>query len=257
MNATQLPGTVYTETADGITWVVLNRPQKLNALTAEMIGGIRDALEAAQGDPGTHVVILRGEGKAFCAGDDVTELAEASVKSDEQALLVASLQDVTRQIMLGPKPVIVVVQGWAVGAAFSWVLNCDLVVCADSAKAFFPEVKWGVSPTGAATSLAPALLGAGRARESFLLSRRWTAHELLTLGVVTRVVADGAESSEALSLSGQLVELPSFALAGVKKLANRAIAGDLERTLAAEADLAVATSSRAEVAQRLASRRAK
>jgi enoyl-CoA hydratase/carnithine racemase len=118
--------------------VVLNRPQKLNALTSAMIAAVRDALKTAQQDPEIHVLILRGNGAAFCAGDDVSELAGAAAMPDEQTLVVGTLQDVTRQIMLGPKPVIVVVQGWAVGAAFSWLLNCDLAVCAESAKAFFP-----------------------------------------------------------------------------------------------------------------------
>jgi enoyl-CoA hydratase/carnithine racemase len=249
------PSAVYTEYSDGITSVVLNRPQKLNALTATMIGAIREALKAAQDDPGTRVVVLRGEGRAFCAGDDIEELAGAADLPDAQVSLVGDLQDVTRQIMAAPKPVVGAVQGWAVGAAFSWVLNCDLTVCAESAKAFFPEVKWGVSPTGAATALAPALLGAGRAREAFLLSRRWAAQELFNLGAVTKVVADGQELVEALLLARQLAQLPPFALAGVKKLANRVIVRDLDSTLAEEAALAVATSSRREVAERLGGRR--
>jgi enoyl-CoA hydratase/carnithine racemase len=254
MNTRSHSNTVYSERDGTITSVVLNRPHKLNALTAIMIDAVRNALKTAQGDPDTRVVILRGEGKAFCAGDDLSDLAGAVERPDEQAGLVANLQDVTRQIMGGPKPVVAVVQGWAVGAAFSWVLNCDLAVFAESSKAFFQEVIWGVSPTGAATVLAPALLGAGRARDAFLLSRRWSARELLGFGVATRVVADGQEIAEALAMARQLAELSPFALAGLKKLTSQAIASDLDGILAREAALAVETSSRQEVAQRLANR---
>jgi enoyl-CoA hydratase/carnithine racemase len=254
MNSDTLQTHVYSQKEGRITSVVLNRPQKLNALTSTMIAAVRDALEAAQQDPETHVLMLRGNGSAFCAGDDVAELAGAAAMPDEQILLVATLQDVTRQIMLGPKPVVAVVQGWAVGAAFSWLLNCDLAVCAESAKAFFPEVKWGVSPTGAATVLVPGLLGAGRARESFLLSRRWTAQELFGFGAVARVVADGRELSEAMLLARELADLPPHAVSGVKRLINKAISGDLESVLQDEAALAVATVTRREVAGRLAAR---
>lgn len=254
MNTDTLQAYVYCQKEGRIASVVLNRPEKLNALTFTMIVAVRDALKAAQQDPGTHVLILRGNGAAFCAGDDVSELAAAAAVPGAQAQVVEALQDVTRQIMLGPKPVIVIVQGWAVGAAFSWLLNCDLAVCAESAKAFFPEVKWGVSPTGAATVLAPGAFGAGRARESFLLSRRWTAQELFGFGAVTRVVADGRELPEAMLLARELADLPDIAVAGVKRLTNKAITGDLESVLQEEASLAVATVTRQEVARRLAAR---
>src|SRR5882757_2725103 len=146
---------VYTVQDGHVLSVVLNRPEKLNALTHGMIERVRDGLAKAQADPSVHVIVLRGEGRAFSVGDDLDDLSSASSEADQQEALVDILQDVTCQIMNGPKPVIAVLQGWAIGAAFSWILNCDQVVCTRSAKAFFPELKWGVSPTGAATALAP------------------------------------------------------------------------------------------------------
>lgn len=246
-------GTIDTRLDARISIITLNRPAKLNALTSKMIFAFREALQAAQSDPEILVVLIRGEGKAFCAGDDIAELAGAEADPDQQGELVNALQDVTRQIMLGTKPVIAVVHGWAVGAAFSWVLNCDFVVCAESSKAFFPEVRWGVSPTGGASTLAPKLLGTGRAREAFLLSRRFTARDLLDFGVATRVVTDGEELSEALSMARDLTALPCFALSSVKRLVNQAL-GELETVLAAEMSLAVVTATSPEVARRLASR---
>lgn len=246
-------GNIFVGYEGKVCSIVLNRPEKLNALTREMIFALRDALTMAQKDPGTHVVVLRGDGAAFCAGDDLSELAVAAARPDQQAALVASLQDVTRQIMLGPKPVIAVVQGWAVGAAFSWIFNCDLSICAESSKAFFPEVKWGVSQTGGATALAPRLLGARAAREALLLSRRFTARELLELGAVTRVVKDGNELQAAMMMARQITELPALALSGVKRLMNRALGGDLEAVLLDEAVLAVSTATGREVGALLVS----
>ena len=246
-------GTIDSRLDARISIITLNRPAKLNALTSKMIFAFREALKAAQSDPEILVVLIRGEGKSFCAGDDIAELAGAESNPDQQGELVAALQDVTRQIMLGAKPVIAAVHGWAVGAAFSWVLNCDFAVCAESTRAFFPEVTWALSPTGGASTLAPKLLGTGRAREAFFLSRRFTARDLFDFGVATRVVTDGEELSEALSMAHDLAALPRFALSGVKRLLNQAL-GDLEAVLAAEMSLAVATATSPEVARRLASR---
>jgi enoyl-CoA hydratase/carnithine racemase len=244
-------GAVYTERRGSIVSVVLNRPEKLNAVTAGMIRALHDALAMSQRDPDAAVIMLRGEGRAFCSGDDVSELAGASSDPIQQTELVNVLQGVTRHIMLGPKPVIAVVQGWAVGAAFSWLLNCDLSVCGRSARAFFPEVKWGVSPTGGATALAPRMLGAAAGREAFYLSRRFGATELVDLGAVTRLAPDGGELESATAMAEEVALLPAFALRGVKKLTNQAIVGELDSLLAAEAALAVATSAREEVGRRL------
>jgi len=153
--------------------------------------------------------------------------------------------------MIGPKPVVALVQGWAIGAAFSWVLNCDLVVCAQSAKAFFPELKWGVSPTGAATVLAPKVLGVGAARSAFLELRRFSADELLALGAVSRVVADEDALQAAVDCVNELAGRPEVALQGVKRLMNRSLIGGLDDILAHEAALAVATAISDEVTGRI------
>jgi enoyl-CoA hydratase/carnithine racemase len=242
---------VYMQRDGEVVCVVLNRPQKLNALTHPMIGAVRDAVGRAQNDPSVKVVLLRGEGRAFCVGDDLADLSSAAAQADRQDALVAVLQDVTRQIMAGPKPVIAVVQGWAIGAAFSWMLNCDHVICARSATAFFPELKWGVSPTGAATALAPRILGVAGARKAFQLLQRFTADDLLALGAVTRVVDDGEELATALALARDLAARSPAALQGVKQLTNRFLVDRLDEVLLMEARLAVAMATGAEVSGRI------
>jgi enoyl-CoA hydratase/carnithine racemase len=234
------PDIVITERHDDVACIVLNRPEKLNALTHEMIGRVRDALVAAQSDPLVKVILLRGQGRAFCAGDDLEDLSAAAAEAEKQSELVEVLQDVTRQIMTGPKPVVAVVQGWAIGAAFSWVLNCDLVVCAKSATAFFPELKWGVSPTGAATALAPRLLGVTAARAAFHDFKRFSADDLLALGAVSRVVADENALAAGMECARDLASRPQAALQGLKQLVNRSLLPSLDSILADEAQLAVA-----------------
>jgi enoyl-CoA hydratase/carnithine racemase len=238
---------VLVQTDGAVLSIVLNRPQKLNALTHPMIRAVRDAMAAAQRDPGIRVVILRGEGRAFCVGDDLNDLSSAAAAPEEQKVLVDELQDVTRQIMLGAKPVIAVVQGWAVGAAFSWVLNCDHAIYARSAKSFFPELKWGVSPTGAATTLAPQLLGVAQAHAAFQLIKRFPAEELLNLGAIAQVVDDGSELSTARQCAQDLASRPTEALRGVKRLTNRLLLERLDEILSGEAQLAAALASRESV----------
>jgi enoyl-CoA hydratase/carnithine racemase len=239
---------VLVQTDGVVRSIILNRPGKLNALTQPMIRAVRDAMEHAQGDADIKVVILRGVGKAFCVGDDLEDLSSAAAEPEKQRQLVDVLQDVTRQIMLGPKPVIAVVQGWAVGAAFSWVLNCDHAIFARSARSFFPELKWAVSPTGAATALAPRMLGAAQARAAFQLIKRFSANELLTLGAIAQVVDDGSELVAATACAEELASRSMEALSGVKRLTNRLVAESLDEVLSQEAQLAVAMACRATVA---------
>jgi enoyl-CoA hydratase/carnithine racemase len=248
-------GTTYdevrVETDEAVRWIILNRPQKLNALTHRMIQAVRDALAVAQRDAAIRVIVLRGEGRAFCVGDDLDDLSSAAAAPAEQKALVDVLQDVTRQIMLGGKPVIAVVQGWAVGAAFSWVLNCDHVIYARSAKSFFPELKWGVSPTGAATTLAVHRLGLAQAHAAFQLIKRFSAEELLNLGAIAQVVDDGAELSAARQCAQELAGRPPEALSGVKRLTNRLLLERLDDILAAEAQLAATLASDAGVSSHI------
>jgi len=233
------PDVVYTERTGGVRTIVLNRPQKLNALTHEMIGRVRDSLAEAQSDPSVRVILLRGEGRAFSAGDDLSDLSAAAAEVEKQSDLVGILQDVTRQILAGPKPVIGLVQGWVIGAAFSWALNCDLLICAQSTIAFFPELRWGVSPTGAATVLAPKILGVAAAHSAFQELRRFTADELLALGAANRVVADDQALSAAMECALELASRPEAALQGLKHLVNRSLVDNLDDVLAREAQLAV------------------
>jgi enoyl-CoA hydratase/carnithine racemase len=242
---------VRVETEGAVLSIILNRPQKLNALTHRMIQAVRDAMAAAQCDAAIRVIILRGEGRAFCVGDDLNDLSSAAAAPAEQKALVDVLQDVTRQIMLGGKPVIAVVQGWAVGAAFSWVLNCDHAIYARSAKSFFPELKWGVSPTGAATTLAAQRLGLAQAHAAFQLIKRFSAEELLNLGAIAQVVDDGNELSAARECAEELASRPMEALRGVKRLTNRLLLERLDDILSLEAQLAAAMASHAGVASNI------
>jgi enoyl-CoA hydratase/carnithine racemase len=125
--------TVLSEDRGAVRILTLNRPERLNAITEQLITDLNSALEAAHADAGVRAIVLTGSGRAFCAGDDLHEYAEQASTREATQAYVEELQQVTRRIMLGRVPVVAAVHGWAVGGGFEWVLDCDLVVVGESA----------------------------------------------------------------------------------------------------------------------------
>jgi enoyl-CoA hydratase/carnithine racemase len=143
-----------------VSIVTLNRPERLNAIGLELLQDLHEALVAAQADDQTRVIVLTGAGRAFCAGDDLKEFAQQAASSATVADTCDRIQQITRDIMFGPKLVIGAVHGFAVGGGFEWVLNCDMVVAADNLVAFFPEMALGHFVTGGVTHLLPQAISA-------------------------------------------------------------------------------------------------
>ena len=227
------------ENKAGVCILSLNRPEKLNAINEPLIIALNEALDAAIARDEDRVLLLRGEGRAFSAGNDLDasrEQAAAGVRSDSVRTYAHRLQAISKKILLGPKPVVGAVQGWAVGAGFEWALNCDLTVWGRSAKAFFPELKLGLFPTGGVFSLLSGTVGIAKAREMFLLGEQFSADELSSMGLVTRVVDDEAVDPVAVELAQKLLELPADATARWKRAFASGAIPALERTLEIEAE---------------------
>jgi len=219
--------------------VTLTRPKALNALTHGMVKALARALTAWAEDESVALVVVRGEGRAFCAGDD--RHAHVHPQSEEEARdLVEAIQRATRAISFGPKPVVGAIYGWAVGGGFEWAINCDFPIWGESAKGFFPEVSLNLFVTGAVTSLLPAMVGLVKAREMLLLGERYEAAELLGLGVAWRVAADAALQDEAMAVARRLADLPSLSVRAMKRTLNATAATDMHRALALETDATVA-----------------
>jgi enoyl-CoA hydratase/carnithine racemase len=221
----------------GICTLSLNRPEKLNAINEALVHALCDAVGDAQDHPDARVLILRGEGRAFCAGNDLDETPGFLADGADRAALdthADRLQEISRRLCFGDKIVIGAVHGWAVGAGFEWALNCDFTVWGSSARAFLPELSLGVFPTGGAMTLLPQLVGLHKAREMFLLGERYGSHELEKLGIATRVVADDDVLEEARRLAARILDLPGDGVARFKRTLRRTAFLDLEQTLALE-----------------------
>ena len=158
----------------GIRTITLNRPDRLNAMNRQLIDDLARAVDDANADPFTSVIVLTGAGRAFCAGDDRRDHVHPE-SEDAGRDTVDAIQRATDALVFGAKPVVGAINGWAVGGGFEWAINCDFPIWAESARAFFPEVSLNLFVTGAVTSLLPALVGLNTAREMLFFGDRYDA----------------------------------------------------------------------------------
>jgi enoyl-CoA hydratase/carnithine racemase len=224
---------------DGVRTIALHRPDRLNAMNRQLIDDVARAFDDANADEGTRAIVFTGSGRAFCAGDDRKEHVHPSGEAEAREL-VDAIQRATEAIVLGAKPVVGAINGWAVGGGFEWAINCDFPIWAESARGFFPEVSLGIFVTGAVTSLLPALVGLNAAREMLLLGQEYDAVSLLRLGVAWRVVPDTELMDEARSVAARLAALPPGAVARMKRALNAGAVTDLRAALAVETEATVA-----------------
>ena len=226
-------------TAPGVRTITLNRPDSLNAMNRDLIEDVAAAFDDAHKDTKTKAIIFTGAGKAFCAGDDRAEHVHPA--SEEEAReLVDAIQRATHAIMMGPKPVVGAINGWAVGGGFEWAINCDFPIWGESAKAFFPEVSLNLFVTGAVTTLLPSLVGLNKAREMLFFGDRYDAETLKELGVAWRVSADEDLMQDATAVAERLAALPTLSTRAMKRVLNTAAVADIQRALQLETDATVA-----------------
>ena len=223
----------------GVRSILLNRPDQLNAMNGRLITDVCQAFDDANADDATRAIVFSGEGRAFCAGDDRNEHQHPE-NENEAREFVDLIQQATRAIVFGPKPVVGAINGWAVGGGFEWAINCDFPIWAESARGFFPEVSLNLFVTGGVTSLLPALVGLNKAREMLFLGERYDAAALQRMGVAWRVVADDELMATALSVAARLANKPPASVRAMKRVLNRAAVVDLEQALELETEATVA-----------------
>jgi enoyl-CoA hydratase/carnithine racemase len=234
----------------GVRTISLNRPDSLNAMNRQLIDDVAQAFDDANADQATAVIIFTGEGRAFCAGDDRRQ--HQHPENEQQARdLVNAIQQATRAIIFGEKPVVGAINGWAVGGGFEWAINCDFPIWAISAKAFFPEVSLNLFVTGAVTALLPALVGLNKAREMLFLGNRYEARELEGIGVAWRVVDDDALLDEAHTVARQLSQQPPLALKAMKRVLNQCAASDINQAMQLETEATISGFLDPETTERL------
>ena len=242
---------VLYERRESIGVVTLNRPERLNAISGDLLAAFAVALDESLADQQIAVVVLTGAGRAFCAGDDLKEFDRQSASEAATRAHIAAIQNITRIMMGSDKPIIGAVHGYAVGGGFEWLLNCDLVVAADDLVAFFPEMDWGQFVTGGVTYLLPLAVGHQRAMELLILGERQSAERLAQLGLVNWVVPRAELEAKAMEIAARVAEKSRFSVGRLKQLINRDLWTQLWRAVELEEDATVEAFRRPEVAARV------
>ena len=200
--------------ADGIRRITVNRPDKLNALNAATLDALQAAFDAAATDDAVRVVVLTGAGpKAFVAGADIAEMADLRPTEGRDFSLRG--QRLMRSIETLPKPVVAMVNGFALGGGLELAMGCHLRIAADTAKVGQPEVNLGLIPGFGGTQRLLRLAGRAAALELCLTGATIDAARALQLGLVNRVVAAAELEAETMKLATQLAKAAPLALRGV------------------------------------------
>lgn len=215
-------------------WITLNRPDKLNAMTYALVDQLEAAIDRAEADDEVRVVVVRGAGRAFCAGYDLEqEAAELEPTIAEWHEVLARDVAVTMRLWALSKPTIAAVHGWCLAGGMEVAMACDLMICTDDARFGEPEVRYGSGPV---TLLMPFVLGERRTRELLLTGDTIDARTALDWGLANRVVPADRLEDEVGEWVARIAPTPLRVLQLTKQALNRAqkAAGLLE---AVEANL--------------------
>jgi enoyl-CoA hydratase/carnithine racemase len=220
---------IITEHSEGILRVALNRPIKRNAMTSSMYVTLAEVFTDAANDEGTRVVLWRGAGDSFCAGNDIEDFLKNPPGPEEspQARLMNALVDFD-------KPIVAAVQGATIGGGTTMLLHCDFVYADESARFRMPFIDLAVVPEFGSSSSVPARIGHLRAAELILLGLPFDAKRAAELGLVTRVVSNETLLATAAETAQKLAAKPTGALQASKRLLKRSVHEQIKAAMRAE-----------------------
>lgn len=209
--------------------VHLNRPDKLNALSPEMLRALAEAFEALHVDEQVRVIVVYGGERAFAAGADIEAMATAGPVD----IYLRNTRALWQRLWAIDKPVVAAVRGVAFGGGCELALGCDLIVAGETARFAQPEIKLGIMPGAGGTQRLARAIGPARAMEMVLTGEPLSARAALHAGLLNRVVPDERVLAEALELAAVVAERPAVAV----RLARQALRYGHERTLLEGMDL--------------------
>jgi enoyl-CoA hydratase len=204
---------ILTKTDGHVGICTLNRPEVLNALSIELMDQLIVALEGFDRDPNIHVIVIAGSERAFAAGADISEMAEAGV------VLMSERNNLARWLKIKAvrKPIIAAVSGFALGGGCELAMHADLIVASESAQFGQPEINLGVMPGAGGTQRLTRAIGKFRAMELILTGRFISAQEAHQAGLVTKVVSKEQFLAEALRLAHEIAAKAPLALKAAKE----------------------------------------
>jgi len=241
--------TVIYEKVENIAVIKLNRPKVLNAINVQLTRDFHQALAEAALDAGVKGLIIKGEGRAFCAGDDLSENPQG-MQVEDILRHVEVLQDTTRIMLNMEKCIVAAVHGYALGAGCEWAMSADIRIAAEGTKFGFPETNVGAGVTNAGTKLLPLLVGIGRAKWMVFSNERIDARTAEQWGLVNRVVPPEELDTVAMELVKKVAANSSLSIKLAKRQLNFGTYQDYEQQMEMEAHDVVLTLTGMEAAVR-------
>ena len=234
--------TIILERKNGIGFLTLNRPERANTISMQLMIDVVSAMEEVEKDPTYRVVIVTGAGaKHFCGGADLRDFAERAREArsrggERQGAgdFVSPRRDLFAALEESRVPVIAAINGAAMGGGCEIALACDIRVIADTATIGLPEIRFGALPAGGGTQRLPRLVGSGIAKEMIFSGLPYTAQDALRIGLVNKVAPPAELISECEKIAAVYIERAAYALKTAKALINRGVELPLKDALALE-----------------------
>ncbi|MEO8765591.1 MAG: enoyl-CoA hydratase-related protein [Ginsengibacter sp.] len=224
------------ELKNAVAFITLNRPEKFNAFNRGMALALQNALDDCENNNSIRCVCITGAGKAFSAGQDLSEAIDPNGRGMEN-ILSEQYNPIITKIRELNKPVVAAVNGVAAGAGANIALCCDVVVAAESASFIQAFSKIGLIPDSSGTFFLPRLVGIQKAAAFMMLGDKITAGEAERSGMIYKTFPDNTFSGEAEKIATVLSELPTKALAYTKQALNKSLGQNLEQQLKTEDEL--------------------
>lgn len=210
------------EVSEGIAWVTLNRPERLNSLSPEMIKEWIDVIQTAARDSTIRVIVVTGAGRAFCTGLDLKSLGQVTLVNGEVSGEIIQVGlDLISALQACPQPVIAMVNGHCYTGGLEFLYGFDLIVAAQEAQFGDTHAKWGIRPNWGLSQRMPRTLGIMRAKELSFTCRTFSASEAQEFGLVNLVVPGDQLKEETTALARQIMQNSAQAIAAFKDLYNQ------------------------------------
>ena len=235
--------TILLKIENQIAFISLNRPDVFNSFNREMAFLMQDTLDICDNDNNVRAIVITGNGKAFCAGQDIGEITNPELNPGFRKILDDHYNPIIKKIRNIEKPIIAAINGVAAGAGANIALACDIVLASENASFIQAFSKIGLIPDSAGTFFLPRLIGIQKASALMMLGDKVSAEEAVDLGMIFKCFPAENFDDEVLKNATTLANMPTKALGLIKKLMNQSVTNNLEQQLQLESDLQIEASS--------------
>ena len=222
-----------------VAYITLNRPEVFNSFNREMAFSLQSILDDCEHNNGVRSIVITGNGKAFCAGQDLKEVTNPELNPGFKKILEEHYNPIITRIRAINKPIIAAVNGVAAGAGANIALSCDLVIASNKASFIQAFSKIGLIPDSGGTFFLPRLIGFQKASALMMLGDKVTAEEAEELGMIFKLISSESFNEEVEKLAIKLANMPTKALGLIKELLNKSITNTLEQQLELEGKLQI------------------